>query len=95
MYACPYRSLTGIPDGGCGTYRSIMALLHGDVLKSLYYNPLTLISLLVIVAFPFLSHRMRIRALTLLIVLYTLMTLIRFAMHLMGWRLPYIYPPDL
>ncbi len=95
MYACPYRSLTGIPDGGCGTYRSLIALIHGNVLKSLYYNPLTLLSLLVIFAFPFMSHRTRIRALTLLIALYTLMTLLRFVMHLMGWRLPYLYPPDL
>ncbi len=95
MYACPYRSLTGIPDGGCGTYRSIMALLHGDILKSLYYNPLTLLSLTVILSFPFLSHRNRIRALTLLLTLYLLLTLVRLVMHLMGWRLPYVYPAEL
>ncbi len=95
MYACPYRSLTGIPDGGCGTYRSIMALLHGDILESLYWNPLTLVSLFVILLFPFIGHRNRIRALTLLIFLYLLLTFVRLFMYLKGWRIPYIYPEDL
>jgi len=95
VYACPYRSLTGIPDGGCGTYRSIMALIQGDILKSLYWNPLTLVSLLVILLFPFIGHKYRVRALTLLIFLYLMLTFVRLFMHLKGWHIPYIYPEDL
>ncbi|MBO7069281.1 MAG: DUF2752 domain-containing protein [Bacteroidaceae bacterium] len=37
---CLTRFLFNIPCPSCGTTRAIRALLHGEWLKSLYYNPL-------------------------------------------------------
>ncbi|NPB03727.1 MAG: DUF2752 domain-containing protein [Thermotogae bacterium] len=95
MFACPYRSLTGIPDGGCGTTRSLLALLKGDILKSLYWNPLTLPTLLVLALFPFLSPAQRQKTLFLIMLLYIFLTLIRLVLHLLNLRVPFLYPPDL
>jgi len=37
---CAFHSVTGLHCAGCGTTRAIHALLHGDVLQALAYNPL-------------------------------------------------------
>lgn len=37
---CPLHHLTGIPCAGCGSTRSTDALLHGDFLRALWFNPL-------------------------------------------------------
>ncbi len=95
MFACPYRSLTGIPDGGCGTFRSLKALLHGDVVKSLYYNPLTLPVLLLLMLLPFVSFKTRLKVLAFIACLYVALTLVRLVLHLMGVRVPMLYSPEL
>lgn len=41
--ACPFYSLTGLFCPGCGSQRALSALLHGDVLQSLRYNPLLVV----------------------------------------------------
>lgn len=38
--ACPWRQWTGWPCPGCGTTRTIVRLLHADVLGALSINPL-------------------------------------------------------
>ena len=38
MPKCPTYSLTGFECPGCGTQRSIHALLHGDISSALQYN---------------------------------------------------------
>lgn len=44
--ACAFRQLTGLNCPGCGGTRAFFALVHGDLLRSLHYNPLTLLLLL-------------------------------------------------
>lgn len=39
---CGFRKLTGLYCPGCGGTRSVMALLKGKLLTSLYYHPLPL-----------------------------------------------------
>lgn len=40
---CPTYTLTGIPCPGCGSTRATLALLHGDILQALWYNPLAIL----------------------------------------------------
>ena len=44
---CPILATTGFFCPGCGGLRSAHALLHGDVLGSLGFNPLVLVSIVV------------------------------------------------
>lgn len=39
MPPCPLRTLTGVPCPFCGMTRGSLALLRGDVLRSLALNP--------------------------------------------------------
>lgn len=43
LFHCPLRTLTGIPCPSCGVTTGIMALIHGDFVKSLRCNPLAII----------------------------------------------------
>ena len=41
MYpACPFYALTGLLCPGCGATRALAALLHGNILEALRFNPL-------------------------------------------------------
>lgn len=42
---CPFLSLTGWQCPGCGSQRSVHALLHLDVASAWAYNPLLILSL--------------------------------------------------
>lgn len=44
---CVFRMLTGLYCPGCGGTRSILALLHGNVIKSFIYNPFVLYSFII------------------------------------------------
>lgn len=37
---CTFHRLTGFLCPACGNTRAVLALLHGDILKSLGYNPM-------------------------------------------------------
>lgn len=45
---CFFRKVTQIPCPGCGMTRSVIALFHGDISLSLFYNPMTLLAFLLI-----------------------------------------------
>ncbi len=42
LFACPFKSLTGLDCPGCGFQRSVVALLKGDVVNSIQLYPATL-----------------------------------------------------
>ncbi len=50
---CIIKNVTGIPCPSCGSTRSVIAFLKGEFIESLYWNPigLILISLLIVVPF--------------------------------------------
>ena len=39
MLPCPVREVTGLPCPGCGMQRSILDILHGDIVNSLIHYP--------------------------------------------------------
>lgn len=39
---CGFANLTGLPCPGCGMTRGLSALLHGDVVQAIRFNPLCL-----------------------------------------------------
>jgi hypothetical protein len=43
--ACPFYLVTNLYCPGCGSQRALSALLHGDFIDSLSYNPLLIIFL--------------------------------------------------
>lgn len=47
---CPFHWITGLWCPGCGSGRALRALLHGEILRALDYNPLMVLSL------PFLAY---------------------------------------
>jgi hypothetical protein len=47
---CPFRLLTGLDCPGCGTLRSIHAMLGGDLWRAVDHNLLTVVLLPVLVA---------------------------------------------
>jgi hypothetical protein len=42
LLTCPFKKLTGFDCPGCGFQRSILALLQGDLLKSILLYPATI-----------------------------------------------------
>ena len=49
---CLFRMITGIPCPACGSTRSILSLLHGDLAGLLYWNPLGMVLLAAMIIFP-------------------------------------------
>jgi hypothetical protein len=48
---CPFLSVTGLPCLTCGATRCSIALLHGDFLSALRWNPLALAALCALAVF--------------------------------------------
>lgn len=49
LIPCPLKKLTGIDCPGCGFQRSVIALLHGDVMQSIAYYPATFLLLSILI----------------------------------------------
>jgi hypothetical protein len=49
---CLIRHTTGLPCPSCGSSRAVLSLLQGDFLQSIYWNPLGLIILAIMVIGP-------------------------------------------
>ena len=52
--SCPFRYFVGIPCPSCGVTRSLWALMNFDISLSLFYNPMTV---LIILLFLFAMHK--------------------------------------
>ncbi|MEY2490655.1 MAG: hypothetical protein QOC70_2597 [Verrucomicrobiota bacterium] len=48
---CPFLEVTGLPCVTCGATRSTIALLHGDFLSALRWNPLAFLAFCGVAAF--------------------------------------------
>lgn len=48
---CPFLAMTGRPCLTCGATRSAIALLHGDFLAALRWNPLAFVAFAALIAF--------------------------------------------
>ena len=50
--ACFIKQVSGIPCPSCGTTRSILALLSGDIANALWLNPLGLLAAVALITIP-------------------------------------------
>ena len=50
---CIVRTVTGVPCPGCGTTRSVIHALHGEVLDAVKSNPLGLLAVAALCVLPF------------------------------------------
>lgn len=50
---CLFKNVTGIPCPSCGSTRSVVALLKGEIYEAVYLNPFGLILLLGMAFLPF------------------------------------------
>jgi hypothetical protein len=50
---CLFKYLTNIPCPSCGSSRSVMAILHGDIHEALYLNPLGFLIFAIMLITPF------------------------------------------
>ena len=57
---CIFRTVTGFYCPGCGGTRSLLALLRGDVIHSLWYHPFVLYFLISILAFAYRYVKVRV-----------------------------------
>ena len=53
LVVCPFRLLTDIPCPGCGLTRGIVALLHGEITKSITYHILSILITIAMLGFSF------------------------------------------
>ena len=49
---CIFKKVTGIPCPSCGSTRSMIALIHGDFLSGILWNPMGLLLLGGLIIFP-------------------------------------------
>jgi hypothetical protein len=49
---CIVKSVTGIPCPACGSTRSVLSLIHGDLESALYYNPFGLLVIAIMLVCP-------------------------------------------
>jgi hypothetical protein len=52
--ACFIKGITGIPCPSCGSTRSVISLMQGNIGDALYYNPLGIILSVIMVLVPLL-----------------------------------------
>jgi len=50
---CIIKNVTGVPCPSCGSTRAIVTLIEGDLIGSLYWNPIGLLLSLVLIITPF------------------------------------------
>jgi hypothetical protein len=51
LMSCSFKSTFGLECFGCGTQRSFLALLRGDIVASFMFNPGVILLLITLIAF--------------------------------------------
>jgi len=49
---CLMKNITNVPCPSCGSTRAVISFIHGDFLQSLYWNPMGLIILSIMIVLP-------------------------------------------
>lgn len=49
---CLVKRVTGVPCPSCGTTRSVLSILKGDILEGIQWNPFGIIIILILFIFP-------------------------------------------
>lgn len=50
---CIFKRLTNIPCPSCGSTRSVISLMTGDIQKALFWNPFGIILMIILIVSPF------------------------------------------
>jgi hypothetical protein len=50
---CMFKHVTSIPCPSCGSTRSVLSLLQGNLMAAIYWNPIGLILLTILIIAPF------------------------------------------
>jgi hypothetical protein len=49
---CLFKRVTGVPCPSCGTTRSVLSILKGDILEGILWNPFGIIIIFILFIFP-------------------------------------------
>jgi len=49
---CVFKQVTGVPCPSCGTTRSVLSILKGDILEGILWNPFGIIIIFILFIFP-------------------------------------------
>jgi hypothetical protein len=52
MHACLFKKVAGIPCPSCGSTRSVISLMQGDIVQAVLWNPMGLILLISMALIP-------------------------------------------
>lgn len=52
MSVCIIKNITNIPCPSCGSTRSVVSFIDGNFIDSLYYNPIGLIIIIIMITSP-------------------------------------------
>ncbi|HLO83188.1 MAG TPA: DUF2752 domain-containing protein [Chitinophagaceae bacterium] len=52
VHACMFKKFTGIPCPSCGSTRSVISLMEGDIVQAVLWNPMGLILLVSMALIP-------------------------------------------
>lgn len=52
VHACMFKTVAGVPCPSCGSTRSVISLMQGDIVQAVLWNPIGLIFLISMALFP-------------------------------------------
>ena len=50
---CMFKRVTGVPCPSCGSTRSVLSILNGDIFGAILWNPIGIIIVFILLVFPF------------------------------------------
>lgn len=49
---CTFKYITNMPCPSCGSTRSVLSIMDGDIIKAMFWNPIGLIIFIILIVFP-------------------------------------------